>query len=63
MKIPDPDILVRPFVALPLAELAPSLIHPITGETLATIAARLAPASRTMTLRPDVTDALRRLLS
>lgn len=63
VKIPDPDILTRPFVAIPLAELAPSLIHPITGEPLATIAARLGSAARAMTHRDDVSISLRRVLS
>jgi len=42
---PDPDILIRPHVAVPLAAIAPDLAHPVTGESLAAIAARLAAAS------------------
>jgi 2-amino-4-hydroxy-6-hydroxymethyldihydropteridine diphosphokinase len=37
-RIPDPDILIRPFVAVPLAELAPDYVHPEEGRTLAEIA-------------------------
>ncbi|MCZ6531032.1 MAG: 2-amino-4-hydroxy-6-hydroxymethyldihydropteridine diphosphokinase [Chloroflexi bacterium] len=39
--LPDPDILTRGRLAVPLAELAPDFCHPITGEALGTIAARL----------------------
>ena len=35
LKIPDPDIRVRPFIAVPLLELAPDLVLPDTGERLA----------------------------
>lgn len=41
-RIPDPDILTQAHVAQPLADLAPAWVHPVTGETLAAIAARLA---------------------
>ena len=37
--LPDPDILTRAHVALPLAEIAPDWPHPLTGQTLAAIAA------------------------
>ena len=52
--IPDPEVLERPFVAIPLAEIAPDYIHPETGETLAGIAARFDPQAAGMRLRPDV---------
>ncbi len=38
---PDPDLLRYAHVALPAAEVAPSWVHPTTGDTLAAIAARL----------------------
>lgn len=41
-RSPSPDILAYAFVALPLAELAPDLRHPETGERLRDIAARFA---------------------
>lgn len=41
LKIPDPEILTRPHVALPLADLAPEHVHPLTGEMLKAIADRL----------------------
>lgn len=39
--LPDPDVLTREHLAVPLAEIAPDFRHPITGEALETIAARL----------------------
>jgi 2-amino-4-hydroxy-6-hydroxymethyldihydropteridine diphosphokinase len=39
--IPDPDLLKFPHVAIPVAELAPDMPHPESGEPLAKIAARL----------------------
>jgi 2-amino-4-hydroxy-6-hydroxymethyldihydropteridine diphosphokinase len=43
--LPDPDILRCAHVTLPLADLAPRLRHPVTGEALGSIAQRLAEAS------------------
>lgn len=40
IEIPDPEILTRAHVALPLADLAPDTVHPVTGQTLSDIAAR-----------------------
>ena len=37
-RIPDPDILRHPHIARPLADLAPQLRHPETGQTLQAIA-------------------------
>ncbi|MCH7610650.1 MAG: 2-amino-4-hydroxy-6-hydroxymethyldihydropteridine diphosphokinase [Chloroflexi bacterium] len=39
--LPDPELLTREHLAVPLAEIAPDFCHPITGEALETIAARL----------------------
>jgi 2-amino-4-hydroxy-6-hydroxymethyldihydropteridine diphosphokinase len=39
LTLPDPDILTRAHLALPLAEVAPDWPHPLTGQTLAAIAA------------------------
>ncbi len=44
LVLPDPDILVWPHVARPLADLAPDFVHPIAGRTLGEIAAALAGA-------------------
>jgi len=39
LRVPDPDIGTRPFIALPLYELAPRLVLPDTGERLASLPA------------------------
>jgi 2-amino-4-hydroxy-6-hydroxymethyldihydropteridine diphosphokinase len=44
ITIPDPAITTRAHLALPLADLAPDFRHPLSGETLAGIAARFAHA-------------------
>lgn len=51
--IPDPALLKHPHVALPLAEIAPDYVHPITGETLAEIASRFTGAAG-IWRRPDI---------
>jgi len=44
LRLPDPDIRTRPFIAAPLLELAPDLRLPDTGEALAVLpCARVAP--------------------
>jgi 2-amino-4-hydroxy-6-hydroxymethyldihydropteridine diphosphokinase len=40
--IPDPDLLEFPHIAVPIAELAPEMVHPETGQRLADIAQELA---------------------
>jgi 2-amino-4-hydroxy-6-hydroxymethyldihydropteridine diphosphokinase len=46
------DILERPFVAIPLVEIAPDYVHPEIGQTCKQIAQRLPVTG--MTPRPDV---------
>lgn len=53
-RIPDPDILVRPFLATPLAEISPDYRHPETGERLEQIASRLGVQPAAMWLRDDL---------
>jgi 2-amino-4-hydroxy-6-hydroxymethyldihydropteridine diphosphokinase len=53
-SIPDLEVRERPFVAIPLAEIAPDYVHPVTGETLAEIAVRFDPRAWGMRLRLDV---------
>lgn len=53
LALPDPDILTRPHVALPLADVAPDLMHPTAGQTLAAIAATFASYT-TIRARPDI---------
>jgi 2-amino-4-hydroxy-6-hydroxymethyldihydropteridine diphosphokinase len=52
-RIPDPDIVKRPFVANPLAELDPDYVHPIEQRRLAEIARELRTSSD-LVERPDV---------
>lgn len=40
-QVLDNDLLKFPHVAVPMAELAPDMLHPETAESLSTIAARL----------------------
>ncbi len=43
-QLPDPDVLRFAHVAMPLAAVAPDWVHPLTGTTLASIAATFADA-------------------
>jgi 2-amino-4-hydroxy-6-hydroxymethyldihydropteridine diphosphokinase len=52
--IPDPDILRFVHVALPLADLAPDLVHPVDGRTLAEIAGDLVGAGELPEIRRDI---------
>lgn len=62
-QIPDPELLERSFVAIPLAEIAPTYIHPETGQTLYQIAQAFPLGEHDMQLRPDVTQVLKQLTS
>lgn len=63
LTIPDPDIPSRPFLTIPLAELAPTLRHPTLGVDLTTLADRFRPNPEGM--RPDsrTTARLRAIIS
>jgi 2-amino-4-hydroxy-6-hydroxymethyldihydropteridine diphosphokinase len=50
----DPDILRFAHVAVPLADIAPDLIHPATGAPLSSLAARLAAGGLRVVPRPDI---------
>ncbi len=52
--IPDPEILTRLHIALPLAEIAPERRHPVCGETLRSIAQRLLSVAAPDEIRPAV---------
>ena len=45
LEVPDPEIVARAHLALPLADLAPEAVHPLDGRTLAAIAAGFAGAT------------------
>lgn len=49
LEIPDPLILTAAHIALPLADLEPQMLHPITGQSLREIALNLAAGP---TVRP-----------
>jgi 2-amino-4-hydroxy-6-hydroxymethyldihydropteridine diphosphokinase len=53
VTIPDSEIVKREYLAVTLAQLRPSLRHPLTGQTLAQIAAELKGSSE-IRLRDDV---------
>lgn len=53
LTLPHPDLLERAYLARSLADLAPDLEHPISGETMQALADRLAPQGRYRP-RPDV---------
>jgi len=41
LKVPHPELIRRSFVLVPLVELDPLLVHPVTGETLVAHLSRL----------------------
>ena len=45
LRVPDPEILERGYLALPLAEVGPGVRHPESGELLTEVARRLAGAA------------------
>jgi len=58
MTIPNPGLLIHAHIAIPMAELDRQHCHPVSGETLGSIADRLRPLAR-LTSRPDVTLEIR----
>jgi 2-amino-4-hydroxy-6-hydroxymethyldihydropteridine diphosphokinase len=61
--IPDPEVLERPFVAIPLAEIAPDYRHPETGQTLRDIARGFTVTETEMRLRPNLSQSLTEYLN
>jgi 2-amino-4-hydroxy-6-hydroxymethyldihydropteridine diphosphokinase len=56
LKLPRPDLLVRPYMLGPLADIAPELRHPATGRSIAQLWAQFDPAAHQMTaVRPAAT--------
>lgn len=53
--VPDPDVLRFAHVAVPIADMAPDMCHPVTGERMAQIAQRL---TREATAKNDGNPAL-----
>jgi len=42
LKVPHPGLAERAFVLVPLADLAPDLVHPVLGETISSLLARVS---------------------
>jgi 2-amino-4-hydroxy-6-hydroxymethyldihydropteridine diphosphokinase len=61
LTLPDPDLLTRAHLAVPLADLAPSFLHPVTGDTLQTIADRLL-SEVSLAPRPEITARLKNIV-
>lgn len=53
-QIPHPDILTRAFVTVPLAEIAPDYLHPVTGTRLADIAQQFDLKKEGLVRRGDI---------
>lgn len=56
--LPDPDIVHRPFLAIPLAELAPDLLHPVEKRSLSHIAAQFGASPEGMQVDSHATTLL-----
>ena len=57
--IPDPDIFKRPFIVIPLAEIAADYIHPETGQTLAEIASHFTTEASEMSQKKNISQTLK----
>ncbi len=62
LRIPDPLILERPFLAQTLAEISPDYVHPSDGRTLAQIAEGLVSRPSAMRLEPDMTNEAKKIV-
>jgi 2-amino-4-hydroxy-6-hydroxymethyldihydropteridine diphosphokinase len=49
LRLPRRDLLVRPYMLGPLAEVAPHARHPVAGKTISELWASFDPAGHTMT--------------
>lgn len=52
LKVPHPEIANRKFVLLPLAELAPAFVHPVSGTTVSSLLASTPDKKKVMLYRP-----------
>ena len=56
LQLPRPDLLVRPYMLGPLADIAPNLRHPTVGRSIAQLWAGFDPAAHAMiAVRPAAT--------
>lgn len=51
LKVPHPEMANRKFVLLPLAELAPAFIHPVSGESVSSLLAATGDPKKVMLFR------------
>lgn len=52
LKIPHPEMANRKFVLLPLAELAPAFLHPLSGTSVSSLLATTPDKKKVMLYRP-----------
>ena len=52
LKVPHPEMGNRKFVLLPLAELAPAFMHPLSGSTVSSLLAATPDKKKVMLFRP-----------
>lgn len=52
LKVPHPEMGNRKFVLLPLAELAPAFVHPISGTSVSSLLATTPDKKKVMLYRP-----------
>lgn len=52
LTVPHPRLHLRNFVLVPLAEIAPGLVHPVLGRTVAELATASNDSARVMPWRP-----------
>ncbi|MBF0382668.1 MAG: 2-amino-4-hydroxy-6-hydroxymethyldihydropteridine diphosphokinase [Magnetococcales bacterium] len=62
LTLPDPDILQRCFVALPVAQLAPELVHPVEHKSLAQLAAGFHVLEGKMAVDEEATSLLQSII-
>jgi 2-amino-4-hydroxy-6-hydroxymethyldihydropteridine diphosphokinase len=62
LSLPDPDILHRPFIALPLAQLLPDQIHPLENRSLIDISRSFYPLDEAMVKDDEATKMLQSLI-
>ncbi len=52
LKVPHPELANRKFVLMPLAEIAPAFVHPVTGVSVSSLLAATPDKKRVLIYRP-----------